>query len=69
MKDLIKALTILAKYMDDNVRNPTYCEHDELMVMVMPEDVSQEDVEQLDKLGFFPSEEDECFKSFRFGSC
>ena len=32
MKDLIKALTILQKYMDENNQFPTSCEHDVLYV-------------------------------------
>lgn len=33
MEDLIKALTIMMKYMDGyNLNYPTHCEHDELMV-------------------------------------
>lgn len=67
MKDLIEALTILLKY--GNPRNPTHCEHDELTICgIDPKKVSDEDKKKLDKLGFFESESDECFKSFRFGS-
>ena len=68
MKDLIKALQILSKYATDD-RNPTNCNHDVFAVTcVDPEKVSIEDVELLDKLGFFVSDSDECFISFRFGS-
>ena len=71
MDDLIKALQILAKY--GNPDYPTHCEHDTLMIMgVYPEDVSEEDKEELDKLGFFVTEEyggDKMFISFKFGSC
>lgn len=67
MKDLIEALTILLKY--GNPRNPTHCEHDELTICgIHPKKVSKEDKAKLDKLGFFESEGDECFRSFRFGS-
>ena len=65
MDDLIEALTILRKYA--NPVCPTHCEHDEMFVMVDPGVVSDEDKRQLDGLGFFASE-DECFKSYRFGS-
>ena len=69
MKDLIEALTILAKYMDPEEKWPTACEHDVLYVCsVEAEDVSEEDTKRLDQLGFIPSE-DGGFMSFRFGSC
>ena len=69
MKDLIEALTILAKYMDPEERWPTHCEHDVLYVChVEPEDVSEEDMKRLDELGFFPNDE-LGFQSYRFGSC
>ncbi|HEY6019626.1 MAG TPA: hypothetical protein VIY48_06925 [Candidatus Paceibacterota bacterium] len=69
MKDLIEALTIFLKYGDPHY--PTHCEHDELTICgIDPEQVSDEDKETLEGLGFFVSEEDEgVFKSFRFGSC
>jgi hypothetical protein len=71
MKDLIEALTILAKYMDTDEYAPTHCEHDELLVLgVEVEKVSPEDIKRLDELGFFPNEDlGTGFKSFRFGSC
>ena len=70
MKDLIEALTILAKYMDREQKNPTHCEHDVLYVChIEPEEVSEEDLKRLDELGFFPDEDGEGFMSFRFGSC
>ena len=67
MEDLIKALQILSKYTE--TKYPTNCSHDVLFVNVDPELVSKEDIETLDALGFFVSEEDEGFSSFRFGSC
>ena len=70
MKDLIEALTILAKYMDPDEKWPTHCEHDVLYVCnIEPEDVSKEDKKRLDELGFSPDYDVEGFKSFRFGSC
>ena len=69
MKDLIEALTILLKY--GNPDYPTHCEHDELTICgIDPEEVSDEDIQSLDKLGFFVSADDygRCFKSFHFGS-
>jgi hypothetical protein len=70
MSDLIEALQILLKY--GNPKRPTHCEHDVLTIGgIDPSDVSEEDKEKLDELGFFISNEDgdEFFRSFRFGSC
>ena len=68
MEDLIKALQILSKYTE--TKYPTNCSHDLLFVNVDPKLVSKEDMETLDTLGFFVSEEnDEGFSSFIFGSC
>lgn len=69
MNDLIKALTILSKYMDKNNRWPTHCEHDTLYVCVKPDLVSQEDLALLEELDFIPDDETDLFLSFRFGSC
>lgn len=70
MKDLIEALTILAKYMDPEQKWPTYGEHDVLYVChIESEDVSEEDTKRLDELGFIPNDEGGFFMSFRFGSC
>ena len=66
MSDLIRALTIFLKY--GNPRCPTHCEHDELTVCIDPKLVSEEDKVELEKLGFFPKGDDDCFHSFRFGS-
>ncbi len=68
MEDLIKALQIFLKY--GNHKYPTNCSHDELAIMeISPTDVSKEDIEELEKLGFIISdEEDGYFKSFKFGS-
>lgn len=69
MNDLIKALTILNKYIDSEDRWPTWCGHDVFGVSVDPADVSEEDIKALEELGFFPDEENESFISYRFGSC
>lgn len=67
MEDLIKALNILLKY--GNSRWPTNCSHDELSIMdINPEDVSDVDKEELERLGFHTNEEEGYFYSFRFGS-
>lgn len=67
MSKLIEALTLLLKYGDPEY--PTHCEHDELTICgIDPADVSDEDKAKLDALGFFVSEEDNCFRSSRYGS-
>jgi len=67
VKDLIEALQIFLKYKDAHY--PTHCEHDELIVAVRPGDVSAQDRLRLEGLGFFADENEDCFKSYRFGSC
>jgi len=69
MEDLIKAFQIFLKYSD--AKYPTHCEHDYLFVDVHPDKVSQEDKDELEKLGFRIDQEygGEGFGSFRFGSC
>lgn len=66
MFDLIEALQIFSKYCI--AVWPTHCEHDELYVNVDPQYVSEEDKTKLDKLGFYPDGEEECFVSYKFGS-
>lgn len=67
LKDLIEALQIFLKYSDEEY--PTHCEHDVLMVIGIDEDqVSEEDKARLDELGFFWSDEHDCWSSFKFGS-
>lgn len=67
MKELIEALQIFLKYGNPNY--PTHCEHDELIICgINPNDVSEDDKIKLKELGFFISEADECFKSYRYGS-
>lgn len=67
MKDLIEALQIFLKYKDEY--SPTHCEHDVLWIMaVSKEEVSPGDQARLKELGFFWSESDGCWQSFRFGS-
>lgn len=67
MDDLIAALQIFRKYA--NERWPTTCEHDVMTIIgVDPSKVSDEDKTELDRLGFFVNEDEECFQSFRFGS-
>ena len=72
MNDLIEALQILLKY--GNPDYPTHCEHDILSISpdIDPSDVSEEDKEKLEELGFFVSDnlcDGEGFCSYKFGSC
>lgn len=67
MKDLIEALTILSKYVDDEW--PTNCGHDTLWVKGPPPASMQPgDAERLIELGFLHSDGEGWF-SYRFGSC
>lgn len=66
MDNLIKALTIFRKY--GNPAYPTHCEHDVMYINIPYKDVSDEDKEELDKLGFIFDEENDQFKSYRYGS-
>lgn len=70
MDDLIKALTILNKYLEGYEKNyPTSCEHDALYVQVDYTKISQEDLNELQILGFFPCEDLGNMMSYRYGSC
>jgi hypothetical protein len=66
MNDLIEALQIMSKYTD--AVYPTHCEHDVLYVCFDNSEVSEEDRERLEVLGFEPND-DEGFLSYKFGSC
>ena len=66
LSKLIEAMNIFLKYGD--VEYPTHCMYDTLWVLVDPGVVSPEDIEKLDELGFFASEEEPCFKSYQYGS-
>lgn len=68
MKELIQALHIFFKYIPE-CKYPTGCEHDEFRVYCNPELVSEEDAIELEKLGFDPEDEFECFRSSKYGSC
>lgn len=62
MTKLIRALQIFLKYKDKEW--PTNCSHDVLAIMGIDiEDVSEEDVKELDSLGFIWSEGEDCFTS------
>lgn len=67
MTNLIKALTIFAKYQD--LTYPTNCSHDVLAIIgITREEVSKEDAAALEGLGFLWDDNDECWMSFRYGS-
>lgn len=71
MEDLIKALTILSKYIEGeyNKRYPTSCEHDVLYVQVDYTKIAQEDLIELEKLGFRPNVDLGNMMSYTYGSC
>ncbi len=68
MKDLLEAITIMAKYTD--AEYPTNCSHDELRFNTIDTTkVSPEDIKRLDELGFVDDRDDiGGFVSFRYGS-
>jgi len=66
LSNLIAGLMIFLKYGD--ISYPTHCEHDVMMVCVSPDKVSKEDKLLLEKYGFHVDEDDDCFKSYRYGS-
>ena len=69
MNNLIEALNIFKKYIGDKTY-PTWCEHDVLGICCDIEDnISEEDIKRLDELGFFYSEEYDCYISYLYGSC
>lgn len=66
--NMIKACEIFRKYNDDQYA-PFHCEHDILHVCgVEPDEVSDEDKQRLEDLGFFVKPPGG-FASHRFGSC
>jgi len=69
MEDLIKALQIFLKY--GNPRNPSNCSHDYFYIQIDPSLVSDEDIIELEKLGFDVDSEfgGIGFGSYRYGSC
>ncbi len=67
MDKLIQALQIFLKY--GNTEWPTHCEHDVLLIMGYEQDeISEEDKITLRDLGFFWSNEYDCFASYKYGS-
>lgn len=68
MDQLIEALQIFLKY--DKPAFPIQCEHDQLYICgnYDPEKMEDADVKKLDELGFFWSDSDDLFISFKYGS-
>jgi len=73
VEDLIKALQIFLKYSElENSNKPSYSptgyEHDILHVYIDPDNVLNEDIAELETLGFSVNGDLNCFESIRFGS-
>ena len=71
MQELIEALKILSRYLTDDYylnKYPTNCDHDVLRVCVDYTEISEEDLKQLEELGFVPDEDTGYMVSYRFGS-
>ena len=67
MNDLIKALQIFQKYQDNTW--PTHCEHDILMISgIGKKELSKEDREEVERLGFYWDWRYDCWASFKYGS-
>lgn len=67
MDDLIEALKIFKKYTD--AEYPCWCIQDEFHICVDPDEVSDEDKEKLEELGFEVDDYSNDFCSFKYGSC
>jgi len=71
MEDLIKALKIIYKYVDDIVKYPVHCSED-MFYIASPiefEDYTKRDLQKLFVLGFNYNDEHEGFISIRFDAC
>lgn len=67
MEDLIKALQIFLKY--GNPEYPTHCWRNQLSIVGIDTNiVTDEDKDELKRLGFETDEDERYFYSFRFGS-
>ena len=68
MENLIKALQIFLKHGD--VAYPTHCEHDVLYIFPQSDDFTDEELAELEKLGFYHNDDAGYgFKSYHYGSC
>lgn len=71
MNDLIEALRIFEKYADSEfgMKYPFSCEHDILLVTCVEENsIPEDESARLEELGFFKSEEYDCWASYQYGS-
>jgi len=67
MEKLIKALKIFLKYKNES--RPTHCEHDIMMIAGIEKDeISKEDKDTLNDLGFSWNREYDCYTSYKYGS-
>jgi hypothetical protein len=64
MKDFIKALNIFMKYLKDDSSFPFAAEHDIFYVLINQSDVSDDDIDSLDELGFFIDDDGDGFKYY-----
>jgi len=69
MLDLIKALKIFMKYMDNKNDCVIYCEHDFMNVNIDPKDIDKDDIIKLGQLGFHRDIDAGLFYSAKYGSC
>lgn len=67
LSKLIAALQIFLKYGD--MRYPTHCEHDVLMVLVDPQKVGEDDIVALKRLGFIADYGESRFNAYGYGAC
>lgn len=52
-RDLIEALTIMAKYNEDGLDSTSFLQPEHDLVYLVGEDVSDEDTKRLEEIGFF----------------
>ena len=67
MTDLIKALQIFSEHYSGSY--PTWCAHDVLGINELETPLTYEEKQEVEKLGFFWSEEYDGWISFKYGSC
>jgi len=64
IKDVAQGLMILSKYVDIKDHCQVAAEHDVIYAGPSKDEVSKEDLEALDKMGWKPDEEFDCFYHF-----
>jgi hypothetical protein len=65
--ELVEALAILAPAHNNDI-NPLHCTPGELIVCAQPAGVPITEIERLDEIGFHVADDEEDFRSTRFGS-